>query len=564
MSDIESKFFFLKGIEHFNNKDFLLAENEFEKALELSPNRISILENLAKVYFINKSYNKSEKLLNQLIDLKKDSEEIFNLKFNVLKKLEKFKELKLHIDENLNTKNLNTEKLNLKYKIIKNFIYPNFFENQKELDLTRNEFKSSINDLECTNDIKLSVEKDAIDPPIFNISYDQYENLELNKKIVNLYRKFYPQLNQDLSHEKKNKKIKIGFFSEFFSNHTIGKLYKGIIFKLDNSKFEVYVFHSENTKKSPIFEEFLSAEIDLNIKNIILPKNFDKKIEIINKENLDIAFFPEIGMSTEFYFLSYVRLAKKQITSWGHPITSGNNSIDYFLSSKLLETDNAQKKFSEKLILFEHLPMYFYKPKINKTLSKEEMIKRNIYFCSQTLIKVHPNFDEIINKILTKDKKAKIFFIQDKSKIISKKLFERFKKNIPLRYESINFINQLRVEDYINFCGSASVLLDTLYFGAGNSFHESMFYGTPTITMPTKHLKSRIVVGAYKQMKIENPPVVGEIDEYVDRAVEIANLNEKNMIDVKNYYSKNANLYLYENINIIKNLEKFFINISSS
>ena len=564
MSDIESKFFFLKGIEHFNNKDFLLAENEFEKALELSPNRISILENLAKVYFINKSYNKSEKLLNQLIDLKKDSEEIFNLKFNVLKKLEKFKELKLHIDENLNTKNLNTEKLNLKYKIIKNFIYPNFFENQKELDLTRNEFKRSINDLECTNDIKLSVEKDAIDPPIFNISYDQYENLELNKKIVNLYRKFYPQLNQDLSHEKKNKKIKIGFFSEFFSNHTIGKLYKGIIFKLDNSKFEVCVFHSENTKKSPIFEEFLSAEIDLNIKNIILPKNFDKKIEIINKENLDIAFFPEIGMSTEFYFLSYVRLAKKQITSWGHPITSGNNSIDYFLSSKLLETDNAQKKFSEKLILFEHLPMYFYKPKINKTLSKEEMIKRNIYFCSQTLIKVHPNFDEIINKILTKDKKAKIFFIQDKSKIISKKLFERFKKNIPLRYESINFINQLRVEDYINFCGSASVLLDTLYFGAGNSFHESMFYGTPTITMPTKHLKSRIVVGAYKQMKIENPPVVGEIDEYVDRAVEIANLNEKNMIDVKNYYSKNANLYLYENINIIKNLEKFFINISSS
>ena len=564
MSDIESKFFFLKGIEHFNKKDFLLAENEFEKALELSPNRISILENLAKVYYINKSYNKSEKLLNKLIDLKKDSEEIFNLKFNVLKKLEKFKELKLHIDENLNTKNLNTEKLNLKYKIIKNFIYPNFFENQKELDLTRNEFKSSINDLECTNDIKLSVEKDAIDPPIFNISYDQYENLELNKKIVNLYRKFYPQLNQDLSHEKKNKKIKIGFFSEFFSNHTIGKLYKGIIFKLDNIKFEVYVFHSENTKKSPIFEEFLNAEIDLNIKNIILPKNFDKKIEIINKENLDIAFFPEIGMSTEFYFLSYVRLAKKQITSWGHPITTGNNSIDYFLSSKLIETDNAQKKFSEKLILFEHLPMYFYKPKINKTLSKEEMIKRNIYFCSQTLIKVHPNFDEIINKILTKDKKAKIFFIQDKSKIISKKLFERFKKNIPLRYESINFIDQLRVEDYINFCGSASVLLDTLYFGAGNSFHESMFYGTPTITMPTKHLKSRIVVGAYKQMKIENPPVVGEIDEYVDRAVEIANLNEKNMLDVKNYYSKNANLYLYENINIIKNLEKFFINISSS
>ena len=563
MSAIESKKLFLKGIEHFNKKDFLLAEDRFEKALELSPNRVSILENLVKVYFLNKRYQKSENLLNQLIELGKNSLEIFSLKFKILKKLDKFNELRLYIEENLNTANLNTENLNLKYRIIKNFIYPNFFESQKEIDWTRNKFEKSIKDLEVIDNVKLNVEQDAIDPPIFNISYDQYENLELNEKIVKLYRKFYPQLNQVLTHKQKNVKIKIGFLSEFFSNHTIGKLNKGIIFKLDYNKFDVCIFHSENTKKSPIFEEFLNAEIDSNIKNIVLPKNFDEKIELINKENLDIAFFPEIGMSTEFYFLSYVKLAKKQITSWGHPITTGNESIDYFLSSKLLETNNAQKRFSEKLILFENLPMYFYKPKIYKTLSKEEMVKKNIYFCSQTLIKIHPNFDEIIDKILIKDKKAKIFFIQDESKIISKKLFERFKKNIPLNYERINFINQLKVEEYINFCGAASVLLDTLYFGAGNSFHESMFYGTPTVTMPTENLKSRIVYGAYKQMKIDKPPVVSDVDAYVDKAVEIANLNEKDMLDMKNYYSKSADQHLYENINAIRDFEKFFINISS-
>ena len=166
----------------------------------------------------------------------------------------------------------------------------------------------------------------------------------------------------------------------------------------------------------------------MNIKNITVPKNFDKKIELINEQNLDIIFYPEIGMSSEFYFLSYVRLAKTQITSWGHPITTGNNSIDYFLSSKLLETNNAQKRFSEKLVLSEYLPMFFYKPKIYKTLSAEEIVKKNIYFCSQTLIKIHPNFDEIINKILIKDKKATIFFIRDEPEIISNKLFKRFKK----------------------------------------------------------------------------------------------------------------------------------------
>lgn len=558
MSDIEAKILFEEGIKYFNEKSIYLAEEKFEKALILSPDRISILENLAKVYYLRKSYHKSENLLRRLIELGKDSLEIFNLKFKVLKKLEKFKELKEHIEDNLNTK-----KLDSKYKIIKNFIYPNFFEDQNEIDQTRNEFKKSISYLESINDIKLTIEKDIIDPPIFNISYDQYENLELNKKIVNLYRNFFPQLNQAFKQKKKNEKIKIGFISEFFSNHTIGKLYKGIIFKLDKNKFDVYVFHSENTKKSSIYEEFLEAEINLNIKNITVPKHFDKKIELINEQNLDIIFYPEIGMSSEFYFLSYVRLAKTQITSWGHPITTGNNSIDYFLSSKLLETNNAQKRFSEKLVLSEYLPMFFYKPKIYKTLSAEEIVKKNIYFCSQTLIKIHPNFDEIINKILIKDKKATIFFIRDEPEIISNKLFKRFKKNIPLHYERINFINKLSVEEYINFCGRASVLLDTLYFGAGNSFHESMFYGTPTITMPTENLKSRIVYGAYKQMKIENPPVVSSVNEYVDKAVEIANLNEKDMLDTKSYYSKSADKYLYENINAVKELEKFFINIPS-
>ena len=64
-----------------------------------------------------------------------------------------------------------------------------------------------------------------------------------------------------------------------------------------------------------------------------MDKNFSDKIVSIQKENLDIAFFPDIGMSTEFYYLSFVRFAKNQITSWGHPITSSNETIDYFLSS---------------------------------------------------------------------------------------------------------------------------------------------------------------------------------------------------------------------------------------
>jgi len=556
MLESESKKLFLEGIEYFGKKNFILAEEKFENALKLYPDRISILDNLAIVYFKNNNYQKCEIILDKLIELGEDSTKIFDLKFRVLKKLEKIKELKLYINENLNSKNLDQ-----KYKIIKSFLYPNFFQDQNSIDKSREEFSQSLDYLTKENNIQLTLDKDTIDPPIFNLSYDQYENLKFNKKIVDLYRKFYPELNQSFAKKNNNKKIKIGFISEFFSNHTIGKLYQGIIFKLDQSKFEICVFHSEKTKQSPRFNEFKNAEILLNIKNVILPSKFQEKLKLIDNEKLDIAFFPDIGMSTEFYFLSFIRFAKIQITSWGHPVTTSNNSIDYFLSSKLLETENSTEKFSEKLILSEYLPMYFYKPKISNLLSSEQLFSRSTYFCSQNLIKVHPHFDQIIKKILKEDKKAKIIFIKDKNEIISKKLFERFKKNIPEDYERITFLSKLSVEDYINLCGSCSVLLDTLYFGAGNSFHESMLYGTPMVTMPTENLKSRIVLGAYKQMKIDNAPIVYNIDDYAHRAIEIANLSKKKMLDIKTYYSENATNFLFENNEAVKDLEKIFFNL---
>ena len=556
MSENEAKKFFEKAIENYNEKKFDLAEKNFESALNLSPSRISILENLASIYLLNKKFKKSEEVLNKLKKLNVDNIKLSEIKFYVLKNLNKYEELKKFLEKKNYFKDIN-KKIFINSKLL----YPSFFNNMSEIDDARSDLIRNIDELSKTKDINLSLDGEMLEPPIFNLSYDQYENIDLNSKIVGIYRKIYPELNQKFQIKENNQKIRIGFISEFFSNHTIGKLFKGIIFNLSDEKFEKFVFHSHKTDISPIYQEFLNAEKKTNIKNITLSKNFQKSVNEIIQENLDIVFFPDIGMSSEFYYLSFIRFAKIQITSWGHPITTSNDTIDYFLSSKLLETKDAHKRFSEKLILSDYLPMYFYKPKIKNILSEKEIVKKNFYFCSQNLMKIHPHFDEIIGKILKKDKKSKIFFIKDKNEIISKKLLKRFEKNTLIDLNRVTFFEKMGVEDYINTCGSSSVLLDTLYFGAGNSFHESMFYGTPTVTMPTENLKSRIVLGAYKQMQIEKPPVVTSIDEYVDCAVELANLENNKMLELKKYFQQRANDHLFENKEFIKNINSILENL---
>ena len=131
-------------------------------------------------------------------------------------------------------------------------------------------------------DIKLDYDNDQIvSPPFFELTYTDKDNLEINKKIVKALKKIYQPLNHKISiNHKVNDKIKIGFISEFFTDHTIGKLFKNLIFSLDLKFFDVVIYHSNKTKKGKIFDEFQNR-IKKGFKNEILPNKLIDKIKII-------------------------------------------------------------------------------------------------------------------------------------------------------------------------------------------------------------------------------------------------------------------------------------------
>ena len=241
--------------------------------------------------------------------------------------------------------------------------------------------------------------------------------------------------------------------------------------------------------------------------------------------------------------------------SWGHPETTGSDSIDFFLCSKNLITENSNKFYSEKFLIMDKLPMIYDKPIIENKLDDKDLSKKNIYSCPQTLFKFHPDFDDYLFDILKKDKKAILYLIKDTNKVYYLKLLERFKKNKNFDPNRVIFLDPLSYNQFINHLGTSSVLLDPIYFGSGNSFHESMFYGTQTVTQPTKYIKSRIVCAAYIQMKIKNPPIVKNKDDYVNKAIEIA--NDENIVDRKKYYQQAA----YEKLFNTKDVSEKFNSI---
>ena len=553
MNEIEAKKIFNEAQKNFENLNYEKARELWLKILKFYPENLSLLRNISLTYFNQANFYETENILKKIIKINLKETNALNMLILVLEEQDKIEEAKQFIDIGLNNNLLNDH-----WKIKKELLIPMIKNDTDEIIKFRSNIDKFIEEiLNNQNDYNFNINDHLIKPPQFGLSYDQFDNLEINKKCVTLFRKIYPELNEIYLHKNApSSKIKIGFISEYLTDHTIGKLFKGIILKIDKKKFEVFVFHSEQTKKGSILDELINAENKGIIKNIFLPKDFkQKQISILDKK-LDILFYAEIGLSLQLYFLSYIRLAKYQVTSWGHPETTGNDSIDYFISSKLIESENSNKNFSEKLICSESLPMFYYKPKVKNILDVEKISKINLYSCPQTLFKLHPDFDKIIEGIQKRDKNSIFYFIKDSNKALNNIFINRLKKNIKINIDRIHFLETMNWEEYINHCGRASVLLDPLYFGAGNSFYESMFYGTPTITMPTNYTKSRLVLGAYNQMKISDMklnPVVKTIDEYVNTAVEIA--NNRNLIDIKHQFKSKAEIKLYENEKSISDLE---------
>jgi len=346
------------------------------------------------------------------------------------------------------------------------------------------------------------------------------------------------------------------------TDHTVGKLFGGLIKNINREKFEIIIFHTFNTKKS-----FIKNEIDSSANKVInLKTKINEQQLQVEKENLDIIFYPDIGMSPITYFLAFARLAPVQIASWGHTETTGIDTIDYFLSSKLFEDENANKKYSEKLICLNQIPTYFEPPENIGTLKNRSELKlpekSRLYGCPQALFKLHPDFDKILSEILIRDTDGYVILIgnEGKDKFWSEILKKRWSKNFPILNKKVLFTKRLSLLEFFSLSSCVDVLLIPIHFGGGNTSLEAMIFGTPSITMPGKYLRKNITTGIYKQMKILNPPVTKNIEEYIDLAIKIAKDSKKNN-SLREESKKAANKYLFKNQKALKEFENFLIKV---
>jgi protein O-GlcNAc transferase len=361
----------------------------------------------------------------------------------------------------------------------------------------------------------------------FYLAYHNANDRPLMEALCRLFRARVPEFNFTAPHvqlwrspSERGQRIRIGFLSEFLNDHTIGKHYQGFIRHLDRKRFEVVVIHSSKSRRDA-FRQKLDTLAD---KVLTLPAGLKNQQQAVAAEQLDVLFYPDIGMAPSTYFLAYARLAPVQATSWGHPDTTGLDSMDYYISAMSNEPESAEKNYTERLIRLNRLPCFYEQTPASSMppLSKAELglpESGTLYGCPQNLFKLHPDFDAVLAAIAAGDPTGYLILPEGKHAAWTELLKVRWAKTFPGLGERVIFLPRMSWERFMAMMAQMDVLLDPLHFGSGNTLYDAMLNGTPVVTWPGEFARGRNVAAAYRQMGVDDAPIAQHLGDYAPLAL---------------------------------------------
>jgi predicted O-linked N-acetylglucosamine transferase (SPINDLY family) len=393
--------------------------------------------------------------------------------------------------------------------------------------------------------------------PVFYLAYQGRDDRDLQRDLASLCR--VPAGEATFSRPPGGK-IKVGFLSAHFRDHTIGRLTQGPVAMLARDAFSVTVLSLG--RHDDALARFFKEHADRHVE---LPRHLPTARRLIAAERLDVLYYTDVGMEPFSHALAFSRLAPVQCVTWGHPVTSGIPTLDYFLSSDLLEADGADEHYTERLVRLKTLPIYYYRPRLPEPLPGRDRFglpdDRTLYACPQSLFKLHPDFDGLLGGILRGDPRGLVVLLHGRHPHWDELLRQRFAATIPDVVDRVRFLPPLAHADFLALGAIADVLLDPPHFGGGNTSYEALAAGTPIVTLPSPYLRGRITLALYRQMGVLECVASGP-EDYVAKAVRLG--TDADYRAAVRARLRAASEVLYENPAGVRELEGFLRKVVGS
>ena len=279
-----------------------------------------------------------------------------------------------------------------------------------------------------------------------------------------------------------------------------------------------------------------------------------------------VLLYPEVGMDPTTMHLAALRLALVQCASWGHPVTTGLPTMDYFLTADGMEPPDGDAHYTEKLVRLPNLSIYYEPVVVAAALTAREAIGIRpdacVYWCGQSLYKYLPQHDHVFARIARQVPGSQFVFID-----LLNTHRAKFRGRLELAFaaeglraeEHCLILDRLSAEQFSSVLGLSDVYLDSIGWSGGNTTLESLEHGLPMVTIAGEFMRGRHTLAIAQQMGLDEA-VVRSIDDYIALAVRLGNNPEERAAMHAKITDRKARVY--RDVSAIRALEDFLEHVA--
>jgi predicted O-linked N-acetylglucosamine transferase (SPINDLY family) len=320
--------------------------------------------------------------------------------------------------------------------------------------------------------------------------------------------------------------IRVGIVSGFYWNHSNWKIpIKGWLSRLDRSRFELYGYYLDQRQ-----DDATRTAEQLCRRFVMGPLSLPRWREAILADRPHVLIYPEVGMHPFGPLLASQRLAPVQCNSWGHPDTSGFPTLDYYLSSALMEPPDADDHYTEKLVRLPNLSIYYEPVEIEPARLERQALglrlDSTVYWCCQSLFKYLPQYDEVFPRIAREAGNCQFVFLETRkgrhvTNLFMRRIGEAFAAHglDPKRHcVVLPYLTRDRFHGAMACC---DVFLDSIGWSGCNSTLESLGRDLPIVTLRSGLMRGRHSAAILDMMGM-GETVAERIEDYIAIAVRMA------------------------------------------
>jgi protein O-GlcNAc transferase len=395
---------------------------------------------------------------------------------------------------------------------------PMTYETSTEISSHRRRFKDNLADLIASTPLETDAQKTFALNGVrsttnFYLQYQCRNDLELQRQYGRYVHRImqcnYPGWTRPRRTPPliPGEKIRVGYVSTFMYDHTVGNFLSGWLENHNQSEFEIHSYHvgrkvdhlTHRIRKSSHSFHYFAGDM------VAAARQLDR-------DDLHLLVYSDIGMAPITLQLAALRLAPIQCKGWGHPVTTGLPTIDYYLSSDLMEPEDADDHYSETLVRLPNLALCYRPPQLPappKTRAELGLPDdRFIYLSTQSIFKYLPQHDDIYPTIAKAVPRACFVFLGNESATAT----EKFKKRLARAFSAVDldadayclFNKRLNFNDFMSLNMAADVLLDSLEWSGGKTTLEALSCGLPVVTLPGRFMRGRHAYAMLKMMGLSD------------------------------------------------------------